>query len=79
MFEAEIPGTVEKDQDQSPKRPGGEERAEGLSEPDEKQVEEEIDNTFGKLIIDKIWENFKQVNPSCQEERGSAFHKRWTT
>ena len=27
--------------------------------------------------MDKIWDDFKDLNPTCQEERGSAFHKRW--
>ena len=34
-------------------------------------------NTFGKLIIDRIWEKFKNLNATCQEEIGSAFYKRW--
>ena len=71
VFEAEMPGTTEEEQNESPTGPGGEEEKEEEeepSEPDEKQVEEDDYNTFGKLIIDKIWEHFKQVNPSCQEE-----------
>ena len=34
-------------------------------------------NTFGRLIVDRIWDNFKELNPSCQEERGSVFYQKW--
>ena len=40
-------------------------------------VSDDDSNTFGKLIIDRIWDKFKEINPTCQEERGSAFYKRW--
>ena len=63
VFEADMPGpVVEVEQCNSPKGPGGDEG------PKEKSDDQDF-NTFGKLIIDKIWENFKEVNPSCQEER----------
>ena len=71
VYEADMPGpVVESEECDSPEGPGGDEepKAEG---------EDQDFNTFGKLIIDKIWDKFKELNPSCQEERGSAFLQRW--
>ena len=44
---------------------------------DHSDVSDDDSNTFGKLIIDRIWDKLKEINPTCQEERGSAFYKRW--
>ena len=44
------------------------------------QPMEEKEATAGhleELIIARVWKNFKEINPTCKEERGSEFFHSW--
>ena len=30
-----------------------------------------------ELIIARVWNHFKEMNPTCEEERGSEFFQSW--
>ena len=52
------------------------------AETEEEQVltiDEDHDgmDSVENVIIAKVWESFKKLNPTCQEERGSAFYISW--